>query len=375
MTRRWNVIRNVAACSVALLFLGVTVAQPPGRGKGRDRGDAPAKADPAVEAWVKVLAEKLTDKNDTISDSARRALLSIGSPAVPTLKKIADGDDKAAASAAKDVIAQIDRGSDRRGPGGNFGRGRPDEKGKGQPDEKGKGGPRPGGFGGFGGGNLLDRITKDLDLTDKQKDKVKDIVSAQEKKMREAFEKAREGGRPDFEKIRDTMKSMQTDLLKDLKDVLTADQLKKVEKALEGGLGGFPGGQRGPGGFPGFPGRGPGGPGRGPGTPGTPDTPRRPGTQPETRPGAGTKGYLVPALNDLDLTRREKEKAGAIAEKHDKKVRDLFDKATEAKQRPDYEAMIKLFSDAMKELKDVLPDDQYKKLEKALTPQARRGEF
>ena len=45
------------------------------------------------------------------------------------------------------------------------------------------------------------------------------------------------------------MKTMQEDLLKELKGVLNAEQLKKVEKALESGPGGFgAGGSRGRGG-------------------------------------------------------------------------------------------------------------------------------
>src|SRR4051794_24684871 len=109
MTRKFQIFSDAPAAGVGLLFLGVTTAQPP-RGRDDKRGpgdrkgpDAPAKADPAVEAWVKTLTEKLTDKNDAVRDSARAALVQVGPAALPVLKKLADGKDEALATAAKSV--------------------------------------------------------------------------------------------------------------------------------------------------------------------------------------------------------------------------------------------------------------------------------
>jgi hypothetical protein len=285
---------RVAAVGAALLLLGTVTAQPPG-GKGAARKDkatqstATAKADSGLDAWIKILGEKMTDRHDAIRDSARAALVAIGEPALPALKQLAESDDSATVTAAKKVIAQID-GPRRGGPpamgrggfggfggggpadGGGFGRGfgggfgrpgtpapaggpteppKPDDK-KEKPKE---GTPVPGGTfgggpagsgGGFGftmgrSGRMLDMILKEIELTDKQKDKVKEIVAAQEKKVRDVVEKLRTTGQPDFQSARDAMVKMEEGLLKELKAALTEEQGKKLEKLFERGPAG-PGG-------------------------------------------------------------------------------------------------------------------------------------
>ena len=321
MTRNCYMFRNAAAFGVALLFLGVAAAQPPSIGKDDKKNpgdkkappkDAPAKPDPAVDAWVKVLTEKIADKNNAVRDSAGAALVALGPVALPALKKLADGDDKASASAAKGLIAKIDN-TPQRGPGGQ------------------------GRFQGFPGGRdtggLLDRVTKDLELTDKQKDKVKEIFSAYEKLTRDAFEKLRDGGRPDFEKIRASMKTLKDGLLNDLKGVLSAEQLKKVEKALDSG--------------PGFFRRGPGG-----------DRPER-GGPPDGRGAPSGAGFLEQALKGLDLTDKQKDQIKIISANHTKKITELLGKGRDA------EALKKAHDDLLKELKGVLSDEQFKKFEKA----------
>ncbi len=70
------------------------------------KGEGP-KSDPVVDAWVAVLIAKITDPHDTVRDSARGALVNVGSPAFPALQKLADGDDPAKAVAARKVIAAI----------------------------------------------------------------------------------------------------------------------------------------------------------------------------------------------------------------------------------------------------------------------------
>jgi hypothetical protein len=122
---------------------------------------APAKADPQVDAWLAVLLTKITDPHDTVRDSARAAVVSVGSPALPALQKLADGDDSAKAVAARKLISAIHRG----GPGGEHGgppgMGRPGFGGErggppgfGRPGDRGPSGPPgmgPGGRGGPGG--------------------------------------------------------------------------------------------------------------------------------------------------------------------------------------------------------------------------------
>jgi hypothetical protein len=85
---------------------------PFGPGGPRGRGE---RADPAVEAWVKVLLDKITDPHDTIRDSARAAVVNVGPPALPALRQLADGDDGAKATAARKLIGAIE--GSRGGPG------------------------------------------------------------------------------------------------------------------------------------------------------------------------------------------------------------------------------------------------------------------
>ena len=341
---------GATALGAALLLLGPATAQPPADGKVDTKKDAPpAKPDPNVEAWVKLLGEKMTDRHDAIRDSARAALVAIGKPALPTLKKLVDGDDGATATAATKVIAQIEHphhaghgpqhgpppgprmhpsqgrpgiggrpGMHRNpnvpagfgrpgmaaGPGGFGGPGMPfGPRGFGgpgmQPGRGGFGGPGmpsgPGGFGrpgmppgspgnqrgpggppagdkkappkagppagpgapgargGIGGAfspaGFLQMMVSDLDLTDKQKEKVKELVNAHEMNLREAMEKLRDGkDRADREVMRTAFTKFRDEMLKDVKGILTPEQVKKLEKNAERGPGGPGGPPRGPGG-------------------------------------------------------------------------------------------------------------------------------
>src|SRR5205807_1483447 len=119
MNWRTTTMRTAAAAAAVALALGVAAAQPPaGKGEKKDttkgappRATPPAetKSDPAVEAWVKILGEKMTDRHDAVRDSARAALVAIGEPALPALRKLTDSDDGATATAAQRVIEQIER--------------------------------------------------------------------------------------------------------------------------------------------------------------------------------------------------------------------------------------------------------------------------
>ncbi|QEL17359.1 hypothetical protein [Limnoglobus roseus] len=119
------------------------------RDRAGDRRDE-RKGSSEVESWVKTLAEKITDPHDTVRDSARAALVAVGPPALPLLRKLADGDNDAKATAAKKLIAAIDRGNARSpaptGVRGQF----PPRGGQGF----GPGGFGPGGFGPGGVRNL-----------------------------------------------------------------------------------------------------------------------------------------------------------------------------------------------------------------------------
>ena len=71
----------------------------------------PPKPDKELEAWIKILAEKMTDRNDNIRNSARRALVSVGPDAMFSLKEMTQSKDAATAVAARNVMMEIGRSS------------------------------------------------------------------------------------------------------------------------------------------------------------------------------------------------------------------------------------------------------------------------
>jgi hypothetical protein len=81
--------------------------------KGEEKKGPGPKSDATVDAWLKVLLEKITDPHDTVRDSARGAVVAVGPPALPALQALADGNDPAKAVAARKLIAAIQGG---RGP-------------------------------------------------------------------------------------------------------------------------------------------------------------------------------------------------------------------------------------------------------------------
>lgn len=90
----------------------------------------------------------------------------------------------------------------------------------------------------------LDRLTKELNLTKDQQDKIKPILEDEQKQMEE-LRSSSGGQRPDFEKMRDIRKSHD----EQIRGVLTSDQQTKYDemqkKMMErGGPGGRRGGDR-----------------------------------------------------------------------------------------------------------------------------------
>jgi hypothetical protein len=68
-----------------------------------------SKPDKELEAWIKILADKMTDRNDDIRNSARRALVSVGPAAMFSLKEMTESKDAATAVAARNVMMEIGR--------------------------------------------------------------------------------------------------------------------------------------------------------------------------------------------------------------------------------------------------------------------------
>jgi len=221
----------------------------PGKGKGNPfrggddrkggddkRGPGAAKGDSSVDAWVKTLTDKMNDPHDTIRDSARAALVAVGAPALPALKKLAEGNDEAKAVAARKLIAQIEGGPGQPGRAGTgvTAPGRP-----GAPDDRG-GRPAFPGFPGRPGGNPLDRLLGGLNLTEKQQKEVEEITEAFSKKMREFSEKARTG-KIERQEITETVEKFQKEMTEQLKKVLNEEQFKKFQERSPGGRFPFPG--------------------------------------------------------------------------------------------------------------------------------------
>ena len=69
----------------------------------------PPRPNKELEAWIKILAEKMTDRNDDIRNSARRALVSVGPAAMFSLKEMTESKDAATAVAARNVMMEIGR--------------------------------------------------------------------------------------------------------------------------------------------------------------------------------------------------------------------------------------------------------------------------
>ena len=80
-------------------------------GKGWTNPMTPPKPDKELEAWIKILGEKMTDRNDNIRNSARKALVGMGTAAVYSLKEMSESKDAATAVAAKNVMMEIHRSS------------------------------------------------------------------------------------------------------------------------------------------------------------------------------------------------------------------------------------------------------------------------
>ncbi|MCI0705222.1 MAG: hypothetical protein L0241_29530 [Planctomycetia bacterium] len=255
--------------------------QPPfGKGKGNpfnkggdkkrpdDKGfkaGGPVKGDASVDAWVKTLVDKMNDPHDVIRDSARAALIAVGPPALPTLRRLAGGTDEAKAVAARKLIAAIERGGQPGQPGrpgggaggigggpgfpgpggpggpGGMGPARPPGVGPMGPGGPGRPGVGPMGPGGLGGpGIVLERVLGGLELTEKQQKQVKEIMEGHAKKIREFADKVRDGKLEGTE-IPKTVEKFQKELLEDFKKVLTEDQFKKLQERFPEGRFPFPG--------------------------------------------------------------------------------------------------------------------------------------
>ena len=227
--------RAAVAMTLALLVVSLALAQQPSRGRDGGR-EPPAKGDAALDAWIKILTDKITDRHDSIRESAREALVVVGRPALPALKKLAEGDDGADAEAARKIIARIENGG-RPGPGfPGWPGGLPGSPG----DIPGVPGGIPNPM--FNWQGVIGPVLSTLDLTERQKTKVAEIFPRL--LMEETARQAREGP-PKPDEIPAVQERLLNAYLKELKTMLTEEQFKKAETTLKRN-GGRPDSGRGP---------------------------------------------------------------------------------------------------------------------------------
>lgn len=229
----------------------------PGGPGGRPGGEREPRPDPAVDAWVKMLADKMTDPHDVIRESARAGLVAAGPAAAPTLRKLADSEDGAKATAARRVLQAIEQrpqpgmggppmlmqrqggapaaAGDRR-PGGLPGAGRQpdgDRRPDGPPGagRQPEGDRRPDGPPGAGRPDGNRRPMNDLGLNEKQQKQIEAIQQAAQKKLREVREQV-EANNLDPMDARKKTEAIREALLKEAKEVLTAEQFEKFQERM-----------------------------------------------------------------------------------------------------------------------------------------------
>jgi len=251
----WKLLPALGLC--AGFGVSSAHAQPPmGRpGGGSPMGErrADPKPDAQVDAWVKTLTDKMNDPHDTIRDSSRAGILSVGRAALPALKKFADGDDGAKATAARRLMEAIERGPGMpgmlaggpmppfggrggiNGGAGPRGEGRrpdaaPDATPGAAPDRR----PDAPAVPATAGSRVspIAESLKDIKLNDKQQKQVNELRETFEKTMQATMTQVREG-KIEQADVREKMQKLRDNMLKEMKDVLTAEQFAQFEEAMK----------------------------------------------------------------------------------------------------------------------------------------------
>lgn len=251
----------------------------------------PSRPDKELEAWIKILADKMTDRNDNIRNSARRALVSVGPDAMFSLKEMTESKDTATAVAARNVMMEIGRSSMQQnmmmqrggmpfggpqgmpgmggwgkmnpqdvnrqsGPGRDGDKGNRPEAGKpegerkagpanlpregdkrpeaGKPEGDRKAGPtnpaREGDRRGPGvGPEARERMLNELNLSKDIRAKVEGIMNTQQEKIKDVIAKGREANN-DREKIMAEVRELQQNMAKSLKEAMGEEKFKALMK-------------------------------------------------------------------------------------------------------------------------------------------------
>ena len=236
-------------------------------GKGFMNTMTPPKPDKELEAWIKILAEKMTDRNDDIRNSARRALISVGPAAMFSLKEMTESKDAATAVAARNVMMEIGRSTMQQnmmmqrggmpfaapkgmpgmggwgkmnpqdmnrkaGPGGppregdrkGGPEGRPEGERKANPPREGDRGQRP-----EAGPEARERMLNNLNLSKDVRAKVEGIINTQQEKIKDVIAKGREAN-GDREKIMAEVRELQQNMVKSLKEAMGEEKFQAFIK-------------------------------------------------------------------------------------------------------------------------------------------------
>jgi hypothetical protein len=202
---------------VAALLTGGAIAQ------DSEQPPAPAvekrqeKDDQALNKWIQSCCEKLTEQNVVIRESAGSALVTVGKPALPALRKIADMKDTEQSVVALRLIKRIEGG-------GAATAGAPGQDG-GAGAGQGRGGMQV---------RMADQIKKakeELGLNDEQTSKVEECVKTMSEKSRELFQKSRDQ-EISREEMQEQMRALRESAFDSLKGVLSDEQIAKVKEMM-----------------------------------------------------------------------------------------------------------------------------------------------
>jgi hypothetical protein len=197
-------LKRLLTLAIAVSLAATTYAQEPTPAKPpAPKASEPAKADPAVDAWLKTLGGKIADQNEVVRASAHQGIISVGRPALPFLKTLADGGDQAIAAEAKKVMERIERG---RGPGGLM-------------------------------AEMSERMKSELGLNAEQSKKFDEITEASGKK-RADLNSQMEDGNLTREEMRAAMGEIMAETEKAMKSLLSEEQFKKYQETIRSRMGG-----------------------------------------------------------------------------------------------------------------------------------------
>jgi Spy/CpxP family protein refolding chaperone len=277
------------------------------------------------EQWAKIVAEQqqkqraLFQDRNTPREQVREKFNALRKETREKQEKILTKEQLAKYKELTQGRGQVRPGQ---GPGGRPGPGAGARPGEGRPG----GGRQGGGFGGFSR-NLFG----DLDLSEKQQEKINAINQARGAEMRQMFEDLRNGGGADRQALTEKFRALGEKYQKQIEEVLTEEQKKKMaEMSAQGGR-----------------------------------------DQGDRDQGGRGRGNPFASLN---LKEEQQKKLDAARQERDTQMRALFSRDSET-PREERTAKIQKVREAYEAtVKKVLTEEQMKKYQESRSAQGGRGE-